>query len=128
MIVMFRVLCRLKEIHVREEELKHKVEISGEGYIVPIIADEDIKIKKNEVYPVRIKKINIPPKAMILICPYAKNRHGHVIAVGEEIPLPLDVERCLDIATFLAVLDGEIKKGDVLASLIILPAKSVNKL
>ncbi|WP_423793228.1 DUF22 domain-containing protein [Methanocaldococcus indicus] len=116
---MFRVFGRLKEIKVKKEDIKKHLKITGDVIVEPIIADESKEIKKGDIIPIKIRKIKIPPKSVIILCPYALNRHGHVLAVGEEIPLPIDVERCVDLATFVCVLDGEIKEGDVLGTLLI---------
>ena len=123
--MVFRILGRITEIEkkIREEELKYDLIIKNEAKIGPIVADEDKKFKQGDVKPIRIKKIKVPPMSLLLICPYARHRVGHVLAVGEEIPMPIECERELDMATFVSGIDGEVKKGDLIGMLVMIATK-----
>jgi hypothetical protein len=84
-----------------------------------IIAAEKVKFKAGDIKPIKIKHINIPPNNIAFLASYARNTYGHVIAIGEEVPLPIEIKRSADFATFAASLDGEVKKGDLIGTLFI---------
>ena len=123
--MVFRILGRMTEIEkeIREEEAKYDLIIKNEAKIEPIVADEDKEFKQGDIKPIKIKKIKIPPMSVLLICPYGRHRVGHVIAVGEEVPMPIEVEREVDMATFACGMDGELKKGDLIGMLLIVAAE-----
>ncbi|CAB3287582.1 DUF22 domain-containing protein [Methanocaldococcus lauensis] len=123
--MVFRILGRITEIEkeIREEELKYDLIIKNEAKIEPIVADEDKEFKQGDIKPIRIKKIKIPPMSVLLICPYGRHRVGHVIAVGEEVPMPIEAEREVDMAAFACGFDGEVKKGDLIGMLLIVAAE-----
>jgi len=93
------------------------------GKLRAIIADEDVDFKANDVKPIKIKNIEIPANHICILYAYAENKYGHTIAVGEETPLPISMDRTADHATFVAALDGEIKKDDLIGVLTLLPAE-----
>ena len=123
--MVFRILGRLADLEktIREEEIKCDLILKNEVVIEPIVADEDMEFKQGEIKPIKIKKIKIPPMSVILICPYGRHRVGHVIAVGEEVPMPISVEREVDMAMFACGFDGEVKKGDLIGMLLIVAAE-----
>ncbi|ENN96004.1 hypothetical protein J422_04665 [Methanocaldococcus villosus KIN24-T80] len=123
---MFRVLGRLpsaiKMVKAKERIFKIKNE---NVKLVPIVADEDKEFKLGEVKPIKIKKIKIPPNHLTILCAYARHRLGHVIAIGEDIPLPLDAERSADMATFACGCDGVVKKNDLIGMLILVEVEKL---
>ncbi|MEO2117027.1 MAG: DUF22 domain-containing protein [Methanocaldococcus sp.] len=123
--MVFRILGRMTEIEkeIKEEEARYDLIIKNEAKIEPIVADEDKEFKQGDIKPIKIKKIKIPPMSILLICPYGRHRVGHVIAVGEEIPMPIEAEREADMATFACGMDGEVKKGDLIGMLLIVTAE-----
>ncbi|ACV24053.1 DUF22 domain-containing protein [Methanocaldococcus fervens] len=123
--MVFRILGRMTEIEkkIREEEVKYDIIIKNEAKIEPIVADEDKKFKQGDIKPIKIRNIKIPPMSVLLICPYGRHRVGHVIAVGEEVPMPIEAEREVDMATFACGVDGEVKKGDLIGMLLIIKAE-----
>ncbi len=123
--MVFRIVGRMAKIEkeIKEEEVRHDLIIKNEVKIEPIVADEDMEFKQGDIKPIRIKKIKIPPMSVLLICPYGRHRVGQVIAVGEEIPMPIEVEREADMATFACGFSGEVKKGDLIGMLLIIAAE-----
>jgi len=125
---MIRVLMRRDEV---KQELKDdKLRSLGDfkvggivGKLRAIIADEDVDIKANEAKSIKIKKINIPENHITFLSAYAANRYGHAIAVGEEIYLPMSMKKTVDHASFLASLEGTVKKEDLLGVLILIPVE-----
>lgn len=125
---MVRILTRVDEV---KKELKdYEIQALGDfkvgtiiGKLRAIIADEDIDVKANEAKSIKIKKINIPENHITFLSAYAANRYGHAIAVGEEVHLPMSMKKTVDHTSFLAGLDGTVKKDDLLGVLILLPVE-----
>jgi len=127
---MVRVIARLEAVRKETEEFETKT--LGDfkvgniiGKMRAIIADEDVDFKANEAKPVKIQKIKIPENHITFISAYASNKYGHAIAVGEEVHLPVSMERTVDYASFVANLDGNVKKEDLLGVLILLPIEMI---
>lgn len=123
---MVRILTRLDEVKKEYAELEEQS--LGDfkvgtiiGKLRAIIADEDVSVKANEAKSIKIKPIKIPANHITFLSAYAANRYGHAFAVGEEVHLPMSLEKTVDHASFLASLDGNIKKDDLLGVLILLP-------
>ena len=125
MLMVFRILGRIANLEktIKEEEIKCDLILKNEVVIEPIVADEDMEFKQGDIKPIKIKKIKIPPMSVLLICPYGRHRVGHVIAVGEEVPMPISVEREVNMAMFACGFDGEVKKGDLIGMLLIVAAE-----
>ena len=125
-----RVLNRVDEVkeELKDEEL-HALGDFKVGNIIgklrAIIANEDMDIQANEAKSIKIKKINIPENHISLLSAYAANRYGHTVAIGEEVYLPMSMKRTVDYASFLANLDGTIKKDDLLGVLVLLPVEMI---
>ena len=127
---MVRVIARLEA--VRKDTAEFETKTLGDfkvgniiGKMRAIIADEDVDFKANEAKPVKIQKITIPENHITFISAYASNKYGHAIAVGEEVHLPVSMERTVDYASFVANLDGNVKKEDLLGVLILLPIEMI---
>jgi hypothetical protein len=125
---MVRILTRLDE--VKQETKEYEAQSLGDfklgttiGKLRAIIADEDLTVKANEAKPIKIKKIDIPENHITFLSAYAANRYGHAVAVGEEVHLPISMKKTVDHTSFLASLDGNIKKNDLLGVLILLPVE-----
>jgi len=121
---MFRITGKIKQIEEHIEEKKKpageeiKLEISAKK--VQIIAAESVEFKAGETKPVKIKKIDIPAKAFVILSVYAQHIIGNTVYIGEEIPVPSDSERSAEYATFTAIKDGEVKEGDLIGSLMMI--------
>ena len=125
---MVRIIQRLDNVKHDYEALKeHAMGDFKVGTIIgklrAIIAAENVEVDANEAKPIKIKPIKIPANHITFLSAYAANRYGHAIAVGEEVHLPMSLEKTVDHATFLASLEGEIQKDDLLGVLILLPAE-----
>lgn len=127
---MVRILPRLDE--VKREHVEFKELALGDfkvgniiGKLRAIIADEDVEVKANDAKSIKIKPIKIPANHITFLSAYAANRYGHAIAVGEEVHLPMSLEKTVDHASFLTNLDGSIKKDDLLGVLILLPVEMI---
>ncbi|KAF5075592.1 DUF22 domain-containing protein [Methanobacterium aggregans] len=123
---MVRIVTRLgtirKELEDKEADIDFKIGTIV-GKLRAIVADEDVDFKANDVKPIKIQEIKVPANHICLLYAYAENRYGHTIAVGEETPLPISMDRTVDHATFVAALDGEIKKNDLIGVLTLLPTE-----
>ena len=127
---MVRVIARLESVRKETEEFEtHALGDFKVGNIIgkmrAIIADEDVDFKANEAKSIKIQKIKIPENHVTFISAYASNKYGHAIAVGEEVHLPVSMERTVDYASFVANLDGNVKKEDLLGVLILLPIEMI---
>jgi hypothetical protein len=127
---MVRIITRLET--VRKETAEYEAHALGDfkvgniiGKMRAIVAGEDVDFKANEAKSVKIKKIKIPENHITFISAYASNKYGHAVAVGEEVNLPVSMERTVDYASFLANLDGNVKKEDLLGVLILLPIEMI---
>jgi hypothetical protein len=125
---MVRIITRLDEVKKEYTELEELA--LGDfkvgtiiGKLRAIIAARDVEIKANEARSIKIKQIKIPANHITFLAAYASNRYGHTVAVGEEIPLPMALEKTVDHAFFIAGFDGSIKKDDLLGVLILLPVE-----
>ncbi|MGZ7049725.1 MAG: DUF22 domain-containing protein [Methanobacterium sp.] len=127
---MVRIIQRLDNVRHEHAELKEHAQGNFKvgtiiGKMRAIIANEEVIVKANESKPIKIKKIKIPANHITFLSAYAANRYGHAIAVGEEVHLPLSMEKTVDHATFIASLKGNIKKDDLLGVLILLPVELI---
>lgn len=125
---MVRIIQRLDE--VKRELADYEAQDLGDfkvgtiiGKMRAVIADENIHVKANEAKSIKIKKVIIPENHITFLSAYAANRYGHAIAVGEEVHLPLSMKKTVDHASFLASIDGQIEKDDLLGVLILLPVE-----
>lgn len=122
---MVRIITRLdavkKEIaESKAEKLDFQVgDISGD--LRAIIANEDMEFLSGNIKSIQIKKIPIPANYLSFLSGYGSNSYGHTLAVDEEIPLPMTMNRMVDHAMFAAAKDCEIKKDDLLGVIILLP-------
>lgn len=123
---MVRIIQRLD--NVKQEYAKLEEHALGDfkvgsiiGKMRAVVAAEDVAVKTNEARSIKIKKIDIPENHITFLSAYAANRYGHAIAVGGEVHLPISMDKTVDHASFLASLDGNIKKDDLLGILILLP-------
>ncbi|ADZ08692.1 protein of unknown function DUF22 [Methanobacterium lacus] len=120
-----RIITRLdavkKELaQAKAEKLDFQVG-SISGNLRAIIANEDMEFQSGNIKSIEIKEIPIPANYLSYLSGYGSNSYGHTLAVDEEIPLPLSMERKADHAMFAAAKDCEIKKDDLLGVLILLP-------
>ncbi len=127
---MVRIITRLETVRKETEEYEaHALGDFKVGTIIgkmrAIVADEDTDVKANEAKSIKIKKIKIPENHITFMSAYAANKLGHAIAIGEEVHLPVSMAKTADYASFLANLDGSIKKDDLLGVLILLPIEII---
>lgn len=124
---MVRILTRLGEVRKEMKEYDDELvdfkigNISGD--LRAIIADDEADFKAGDSISLKIKNIHIPANYIFFLSAYASNRQGHTLAVGEETPLPISMDRHVDHAMFVAATDGSIKKDDLLGVLILLPVE-----
>ena len=121
---MVRIISRLEEVREEEHKMKHTIgdfNVKARGKVVSVVADQDLKLKSGDIKPIKIKPLDIPANHIGFLSSYGRNKFGHVIAVGEEVPLPIEMERSADYATFITAIDGEVKKGDLIGIYILFP-------
>lgn len=118
---MVRIITRLEEIRHDLEDIHEEgdYKYTGSSKFINVIAAENVKFKAGDIKPIKINYITIPPNNVGFIDFYGRNKYGHVIAIGEKVPLPIEMERHADYATFAAAIDGKVKKGDLIGTLVL---------
>lgn len=119
---MFKIMGRVEEIeeHLKEKKYPGKIKLEVMGKKESIISDEDVEFKAGEVKVIKIKEIEINPNTVVFISAYSKHCVGTTLSIGEEVPMPFDSKRIGKYATFIAVKDGMVKKGDIIGTLIMI--------
>ncbi len=112
--IMVRVLRRTDLKREEVEDISFEGVISDRIRIEHIIADQDATIEKGHAKSLKIKPIVIPAGYILLNTLYATNPYGHVIAVGEETLKRLNEDRNVDYAMFLAGIEADIRKNDLI--------------
>ncbi len=81
-----------------------------------VVAKEDLEVGRGDIAFIDIEKIKIPGNTIVSPLSLMRNELGIVLDVYESYPPRVKIEDPKDIerAAFLAVKDGEIKKGDLL--------------
>ncbi|MEM0330198.1 MAG: DUF22 domain-containing protein [Archaeoglobaceae archaeon] len=86
----------------------------------PVIADESIIIRKNELTKVKIRCLALPPNTVATLTGFMGNAYGSLIDVIQKgKPKKVEQERKLTHAIFLPIEDGKIEEGDMLGALAI---------
>lgn len=127
---MVRILNLVGDVKKETEHAKNgKIDLKmGDIPILSkiIVADENIELVEGKTVSVKIKEIEIPAKHLATIGAYASNKYGHPISVGSEVHLPLSMDKKVNRAAFVAVINGKIEKGDLLGYLFISPVEIFN--
>lgn len=115
---------RVKKI-IEEIDEKKRVPfdfaLQGTCHIDYLIAEEDKEFRSGDAKPVKIKKVAIPRNTILLISPYGRHGIGQVISIGEEIAMPIELDRSADHALFVAGVDGSVKKEELLGVMMLIP-------
>ena len=87
------------------------------GMLVPVVAAEDVEIRRGEVRIIGIDAINLP--AGTIVQPLHERNHpmGTMIDVIEEKPTLVEEDKRITGAVFYAIEDGEVREGDVVGVL-----------
>lgn len=97
-----------------------------EGCIRELIAAETKNYEPGQAKPLRIEKFQIPPNTLISMDPYSRHKIGQVVAIGEEVALPIEKERSADYCLFVAGIKGKINKGDVVGAVEVFPIEPIS--
>lgn len=81
-----------------------------------LVADEDVKLEKGKVAFVNIKNVELPGNTLVSPLSIVRHAYGVVLDTYELCPPRTKIEepKTLQMAAFLPVEDGEIKKGDMI--------------
>lgn len=89
-----------------------------------VISQEDKKVKNDKVEKITIKKIKLPPRAIVIPCIFKRHALGYVESVGSPGKAKkIEEDREIKEVYFRPVSDGEIKTDDLLAVLNVLYAR-----
>jgi len=86
-----------------------------------LIAEEDEDFRSGDAKPVKIKRVEIPRNTILLISPYGRHGIGQVVSIGEEIAMPIELDRSADHALFVAGVDGSVKKEELIGVMMLIP-------
>lgn len=83
-----------------------------------IVADESIEVEEGAVERVKIRGVEIPENTIPVPMMITRNAMGNVVdVISPGRPKKVEERRFVNEAIFVAVTDGEIKKGDLLGVL-----------
>ncbi len=87
-----------------------------------IVADEDMTIAKGAFEKIRIREITLQRDLLALLCAFSPHALTSVVRVGSGGgAAPVETDRCIKVAYILGQETGEIKEGDLLGVLNVLP-------
>lgn len=85
------------------------------GVWEPLVADEDVGVRAGDVLRVKIRNVELPPNTVVVPLSISRNPYGVVVDVVQlGKPRRVEEPKNIEQAVFLAVDDGEIKRGDLL--------------
>lgn len=97
------------------EAFRYGFTVGPHGEWELVIAKEDKEVMKNELVNIKIKEIEVPPKAIVLPCFIQRHALGIVSSlatVGK--PTPVEERRVLDEVIFHPICDGMVNNGELL--------------
>jgi len=108
---------------------RSKVEVSPYEFTIAtrakweiIVADEDMTIAKGAFEKIRIREITLQRDLLALLCAFSPHALVSVVRVGSGAgAAPVETDRCITAAYILGQETGEIKEGDLLGVLNVLP-------
>jgi hypothetical protein len=87
-----------------------------------VVADEDMTIAKGAFEKIRIREIKLQHDLLALLCAFSPHALVSVVRVGSGGgAAPVEADRCIKVAYILGQETGEIKEGDLLGVLNVLP-------
>ncbi|MBA1341712.1 MAG: hypothetical protein C5S40_06175 [ANME-2 cluster archaeon] len=95
--------------------------ISTEGKWEMLISAGDLEVKKGDIIQIPIKKTVVYENTVSLPCAFCHHALGTVLKVQSEGAALVESERIISNVVFLPILDGIIKKGDLLGVINVFP-------
>ncbi len=87
-----------------------------------IVADEDVTIAKGAFEKIRIREICLQRDLLALLCAFTPHPLTSVVRVGSGGGVaPVEADRTIEVAYILGQETGEIKEGDLIGVLNVLP-------
>lgn len=84
----------------------------------PVIANESLNVKKNELVKIKIERITLQPNTIVKSTGFMGNAYGSLLdVIHEGRPKKVEEERKISQALFLPIEDGKIEQGDMLGAL-----------
>ncbi|MDY6931487.1 MAG: DUF22 domain-containing protein [Halobacteriota archaeon] len=112
------IRCKINEKFLCEFDFKTGNVL---GKTLYLIAAEGKEYYAGEIKPIKIEEVKIPKDRLMILSPYARHAVGHVIAIGEEISMPVEEDRSADYGLFVAGIAGEVKKGELIGVITLIP-------
>ena len=83
-----------------------------------LVADESVRLLKNQPIIVKIKDVEIPKDTIVSPLSIMRHAYGVIIdVIGEGIPKKVEEEKRITHAVFLPIQDGKIEEGDLIGVL-----------
>jgi hypothetical protein len=87
-----------------------------------IVADEDVTIAKGAFEKIKIREIDLQRDLLALLCAFTPHPLASVVRVGSGGGVaPVEADRQIEVAYILGQETGEIKEGDLIGVLNVLP-------
>ena len=107
---------------IRVEASPYEFTIATRAKWEMVIADEDMTIAKGAFEKIKIREVTLQRDLLALLCAFTPHALASVVRVGSGAgAAPVERDRCIRVAYILGQETGEIKKGDLLGVLNILP-------
>ena len=110
--------------HIERENVSavpYNFTISTEGKWEMLISAGDVEVKKGDVIQIPIKKTVVYENTVSLPCAFCHHALGTVLKVQSEGAALVESERNILNVVFLPILDGMIRKGDLLGVINVFP-------
>lgn len=110
--------------HIERENVSavpYHFTISTEGKWEMLISARDVEVKKGDVVQIPIKKTVVYENTVSLPCAFCHHALGTVLKVQSEGVALVESKRNISNVVFLPILDGMIKKGDLLGVINVFP-------
>ncbi len=79
----------------------------------PIVADEDIKVRKGELAEIRVEPLRLEENTIVYPLYIMRHALGTIIDLVESKPAKVENPKTIRKVLFMPVFDGEIKKGQL---------------
>lgn len=91
--------------------------------LVPVVAAEKVSFVEGEAKLVPIHPIDVPAKAMVISSFYGVNGMGHLSCIGTKEFKKFDEDKTADMSMFTSRIKASVMKNDLLAMVLVIPAK-----
>jgi len=100
---------------VETEAFSYGFTVGPHGEWEMLIAAEDKEVKKDELVPVKIEEIELPPKSIVVPCCIMRHALGIVASLGcVGTQKKVEERRVVNTVVFNPLFDGTVHRGELL--------------